>query len=252
MQALVPKEMLGHVSSLVYLFAFALGPLGILAGGAAAAEIGTRTALVLSGAVSGGICLAVIFIPGVRDPQQMAHNSSDAAGRTRGRARQLRRRVEPADRRGLQRSVSCRDVHRTARPRGKGEKGTPGARKGRGEASGGALGWALRGESAFVDDPDGPRYCRDPSHPALSGGQRPTSAPAATRRSFRAPGTSSSCLCRIPPAGAIGTRPVGNTGPEGARRGARGRPGAESTAARPGGFSRPRLSAVPPRSRLCR
>jgi MFS family permease len=70
MQSLVPKEVLGRVSSLVYRFAFALGPLGILAGGVAATAIGTRAAFLLSGAVSGGICLAVIFIPGVRDLEQ--------------------------------------------------------------------------------------------------------------------------------------------------------------------------------------
>ncbi|MGA2529858.1 MAG: MFS transporter [Acidimicrobiales bacterium] len=84
MQALVPKEMLGRVSSLVYLFAFALGPLGILAGGAAAASIGTRTALVVSGAVSGGICLVVIFIPGVRDPEHMSLNSKKSPGEQQG------------------------------------------------------------------------------------------------------------------------------------------------------------------------
>jgi MFS family permease len=71
MQELVPKEMLGRVSSLVYLFAFSLGPLGILAGGAVAASIGTRAALLASGAVSGGICLLVILIPGVRDPERI-------------------------------------------------------------------------------------------------------------------------------------------------------------------------------------
>jgi MFS family permease len=70
MQELVPKEMLGRVFSLVYLFAFALGPLGILAGGGVAASIGTRPALLLSGAVSGGICLLVVFVPGVRDPER--------------------------------------------------------------------------------------------------------------------------------------------------------------------------------------
>ncbi len=71
MQELVPKDILGRVSSLVYLFAFSLGPLGILAGGGAAAAFGTRTALVLSGVISGGICLLVIFIPGVRDPERL-------------------------------------------------------------------------------------------------------------------------------------------------------------------------------------
>ncbi len=72
MQSLVPKELRGRVSSLVFLFAFALGPVGILAGGVAAAAIGTRTALLCSGVVSGGICLAVLFVPGVRDPERTA------------------------------------------------------------------------------------------------------------------------------------------------------------------------------------
>ena len=36
MQELVPRQVLGRVSSLVYLLAFSLGPLGILLGGAAA------------------------------------------------------------------------------------------------------------------------------------------------------------------------------------------------------------------------
>lgn len=71
MQELVPRRVLGRVSSLVYLFAFSLGPLGILAGGAAAAGIGVRDALLVSGAVSALICLVVVFIPGVRDPERL-------------------------------------------------------------------------------------------------------------------------------------------------------------------------------------
>lgn len=70
MQELVPGEILGRVSSLVYLFAFSLGPLGILAGGGAGAALGTKTALVVSGIVSGAICLLVLVIPGVRDPER--------------------------------------------------------------------------------------------------------------------------------------------------------------------------------------
>jgi MFS family permease len=70
MQELVPHEVLGRVSSLVYLCAFSLGPLGILAGGAAASVIGVRTALVLSGAISGALCLITLLLPGVRDPER--------------------------------------------------------------------------------------------------------------------------------------------------------------------------------------
>jgi len=79
MQELVPKEILGRVSSLVYLFAFSMGPLGILAGGAAASAIGTRATLVVSGAVSSAICLLVILVPGARDPERIpAAEASEA------------------------------------------------------------------------------------------------------------------------------------------------------------------------------
>jgi MFS family permease len=70
MQELVPRDVLGRVSSLVYLLAFSLGPLGILLGGVAAATIGIREALVLSGLVSRLICVLVLFTPGVRDPER--------------------------------------------------------------------------------------------------------------------------------------------------------------------------------------
>lgn len=71
MQELVPKEVLGRVSSLVYLFAFSLGPLGILAGGVAASAVGVREGLVLSGAVSGSLCVVTLLLPGVRDPERL-------------------------------------------------------------------------------------------------------------------------------------------------------------------------------------
>ena len=70
MQELVPRDVLGRVSSLVYLLAFSLGPLGILLGGVAAATIRIREALVLSGLVSRLICVLVLFTPGVRDPER--------------------------------------------------------------------------------------------------------------------------------------------------------------------------------------
>jgi MFS family permease len=76
MQELVPTELLGRVSSLVYLFAFALGPLGILAGGASATVLGTRVALLISGLVSGGICLGVLLVPGVQLPSDLATTKS--------------------------------------------------------------------------------------------------------------------------------------------------------------------------------
>jgi MFS family permease len=70
MQELVPREVLGRVSSLVYLLAFSLGPLGILLGGAVAAGIGIRETMFISGLVSTILCVVVIIIPGVRDPER--------------------------------------------------------------------------------------------------------------------------------------------------------------------------------------
>ena len=70
MQELVPREVLGRVSSLVYLLAFSLGPLGILLGGVVAAGIGIRETIFIGGLVSMVICVVVILIPGVRDPER--------------------------------------------------------------------------------------------------------------------------------------------------------------------------------------
>jgi hypothetical protein len=69
MQSLVRADLRGRVFSVAYLLAFALTPLGILAGGVVATLIGARTALVVSGCVSGA-CGLVIFLPGVRDPDR--------------------------------------------------------------------------------------------------------------------------------------------------------------------------------------
>jgi hypothetical protein len=68
MQQLIPNELRGRVFSVSYLLAFVLTPLGTIAGGLAASGLGTRTAILLSGCLSGA-CAFVIFIPGVRAPE---------------------------------------------------------------------------------------------------------------------------------------------------------------------------------------
>ncbi len=70
MQRLVPREFLGRVSSLVFLLAFSLGPLGILLGGVVAAGVGTRTTLAAGGLASALLCVLVLVTPGVRDPER--------------------------------------------------------------------------------------------------------------------------------------------------------------------------------------
>lgn len=83
MQRLVPHEVLGRVSSLVYLFAFSLGPLGILFGGVAATALGIRHAIFWCGLISGLICVAVLFVPGVLDPERVPNLDTSLGTETR-------------------------------------------------------------------------------------------------------------------------------------------------------------------------
>jgi len=69
-QRLVPREFMGRVSSLIFLLAFSLGPLGILLGGVVATAVGVRETLLVGGALSGVLCVLVLVAPGVRDPER--------------------------------------------------------------------------------------------------------------------------------------------------------------------------------------
>lgn len=71
MQTLVPRHLLGRVSSVDWLFSLALSPIGALMAGVLAGAIGTRTTLLLGGglATAVGACL---FVPGVRDPERVS------------------------------------------------------------------------------------------------------------------------------------------------------------------------------------
>jgi MFS family permease len=70
MQAMVPQELRGRVFSVAYLIAFVLTPIGTVIGGVAAAAFGTRTAVLLSGCLSGA-CALVLLIPGAREPEMV-------------------------------------------------------------------------------------------------------------------------------------------------------------------------------------
>lgn len=78
LQRLVPREFLGRVSSLVFLMAFSLGPLGIMVAGIVATGIGVRASLMVGGLVSAALCAGVIVVPGARDPERRPVDS-DAA-----------------------------------------------------------------------------------------------------------------------------------------------------------------------------
>jgi hypothetical protein len=68
LQRAVPAAMIGRVASVDYFFGFALGPLGLVAAGAAAEVIGVRATLVIGGAVT-GLTTLIPLLPGVRDPE---------------------------------------------------------------------------------------------------------------------------------------------------------------------------------------
>lgn len=84
-QTLVARDVLGRVSSLIFLGAFSLGPFGYLIGGVGASWLGVRRAIVVSGIVSALICLMCLILPGSRDPEREGFSSapgpaSDEAG----------------------------------------------------------------------------------------------------------------------------------------------------------------------------
>jgi Na+/melibiose symporter-like transporter len=68
MNTLVPAEMLGRVSSFDWFVSMGLIPLSFAVTGPVAELLGARTTLALSGAL-GGLTLAFLFVPGVRDPE---------------------------------------------------------------------------------------------------------------------------------------------------------------------------------------
>ncbi len=63
----VPDALLGRVASVDYLFALALGPLGIVAAGVAADAIGVRPTLIAGGAIT-ALTTLIPLLPGVEDP----------------------------------------------------------------------------------------------------------------------------------------------------------------------------------------
>jgi DHA3 family tetracycline resistance protein-like MFS transporter len=75
-QSLVDREVLGRVSSLIFLGAFSLGPFGFLVGGLGATWFGVRSAIVLSGIISSVICLVCLVLPGARDPEREGFTST--------------------------------------------------------------------------------------------------------------------------------------------------------------------------------
>jgi transmembrane secretion effector len=78
-QRLVPNDLLGRVTSLDWMISIAGVPLSFAIVGPAASAIGARMTLVLAGILGGGITLAVMFLPGARDPERDGSLDTTAA-----------------------------------------------------------------------------------------------------------------------------------------------------------------------------
>ena len=93
MHRLVPREVLGRVTSLDWLFATSLMPMWFVAIGFVADGIGVRTTLVAAGLIGGIVTLLFPFaIPGIREPE---HDPPRSEGPGRWRRRRPTSSLQP-------------------------------------------------------------------------------------------------------------------------------------------------------------
>jgi DHA3 family tetracycline resistance protein-like MFS transporter len=76
LQQLVPRELLGRVSSLDWLVSIGLVPVSFALTGPVAGAIGAETTLVVGGVVGAILMGGLLFAPGVRDPERQPAPSS--------------------------------------------------------------------------------------------------------------------------------------------------------------------------------
>ncbi|HEY7452534.1 MAG TPA: MFS transporter [Candidatus Limnocylindria bacterium] len=81
LQQLVPRDLLGRVSSLDWLVSVGLVPLSFALTGPVAGIIGPETTLVVGGVLGAVLMLSLLFVRGVRDPERQAaeRGSEEAA-----------------------------------------------------------------------------------------------------------------------------------------------------------------------------
>jgi DHA3 family tetracycline resistance protein-like MFS transporter len=80
LQRLVPRDLLGRVSSLDWLVSIGLVPLSFAFTGPIAGIIGPETTLVVGGLVGSLAMISLLFFPGVRDPERRRAAESVVAG----------------------------------------------------------------------------------------------------------------------------------------------------------------------------
>jgi MFS family permease len=83
MHTLVPRQLLGRVSSVDWFVSTSLIPLSFAITGPISERIGPKATLIGAGLIGGSLVLAFLFIPGVRDPERGRHSFariSDGSG----------------------------------------------------------------------------------------------------------------------------------------------------------------------------
>jgi DHA3 family tetracycline resistance protein-like MFS transporter len=70
LQTLVPRELLGRVSSLDWLVSTGLVPLSFALTGPVAALLGAQATMIAAGLVGAVLMGVLLFVPGVRDPER--------------------------------------------------------------------------------------------------------------------------------------------------------------------------------------
>ena len=69
-QQLVPRELLGRISSLDWLMSVGLVPVSYALTGPVSGALGPETTLVLAGVLGAVFMFALLYVPGVRDPER--------------------------------------------------------------------------------------------------------------------------------------------------------------------------------------
>jgi predicted outer membrane lipoprotein len=80
LQQLVPRELLGRVSSLDWLVSVGLVPISFALTGPVAGAIGAEWTMVAAGTLGAVLMSALLFAPGVRDPERRAIPPADSVG----------------------------------------------------------------------------------------------------------------------------------------------------------------------------
>lgn len=80
LQQLVPRDLLGRVSSLDWLVSIGLVPLSFALTGPVAGIIGPESTLVVGGILGSLLMISLLFVPGVRDPERAGEAPDDVGG----------------------------------------------------------------------------------------------------------------------------------------------------------------------------